>query len=112
MTSVRQGEGRATLRVRDEPFFITGRGLAVVCELVDGALFFGPHGATVAFPDGAGGTRVETVSAIEAALGLDGVDRPALLFPAERGDRETAFRAVLQPGVLLALTGPATEPAP
>lgn len=102
----------ATLRVRDEPFFITGRGLVVVCEHVEGALYIGPHEATVEIPDGAGGARVETVSAVEAALGLDWKDRPALLFRVERGEGETALRALLQPGTLLALTGSATEVPP
>jgi len=49
-----KGRPLSVLRVRDEPFFLTGRGLAVVCEPVDGDLrFFLP--ATVTIPSGPGG---------------------------------------------------------
>lgn len=109
MTSVRRGEARATLRVLDEPFFITGRGLVVVCECVSAD---GPVGlpATATIPLGSGGTHTEEVAGIAATSGRGHPDRPALLFRLERGERETLLRGMLRPGAVFTVTGQLAGP--
>jgi hypothetical protein len=100
------------LRVRGEPFFITGRGLAVTCEFEAGEARLGfPATATIEIPGGA--PLVEAIIAVEAALDRSTASArewPALIFAVDRpGERAELLRQLLRPGVRISLTGPATE---
>ena len=101
----------ATLRVRNPPFYLTNRGVAVICEVVDGEVRFGLP-ATVTITDDEGGVHVEHVGAVEAALeNSEGSMRewPGLVFVCEREDDRAAQFGQLRVGALLMVTGPATE---
>jgi hypothetical protein len=104
----------SVLRVRNEPFFLTGRGLAVVCEPVDGDVrLFLP--ATVTIPGGPDGPQVEHVDVVEAVLDRSGDqvrEWPGLVIRTERDSAHAELlRGLLQPGTLVSLTGPAAAPA-
>ncbi len=98
----------AKLRVRGEPFFITGRGLGVIGYPVDCSLRFAQP-VTVAIPGGPDGEVIEHVAHVEAARVREPPgELPGLVFPAERGSaRAELLRALLRPGTLLKLTGDA-----
>ena len=93
----------ATFRVRSGPFFITGRGLAVICELVDGTARYGAA-VDVELPIDSGGAPLVEPSVVESARAEEG-EWPGLVFLAERdGERVDTLRRLLQPGALLTLT--------
>lgn len=94
---------QATFRVRDEPCFITGRGLAVICELVDGEFSYFMRVTVTIDGDPTGDILVES-SGIESAR-VDGGELPGLIFPCERGsERADSLRRRLRPGVVLNIT--------
>jgi hypothetical protein len=104
-------ESTVRLRVTDGPFWITGRGLAVIGEMIEGDLYLA-RVVTVEIPLASGGVHVEEVPSVSAARHTGPPDRPALIFPAERGtERAEQLRAILQPGMVLTLTGPAVIPS-
>ena len=91
---------QATFRVRDEPCFITGRGLAVICEFVDGEFSYASPVTVMLDGDPSGDSLVES-SAIESVR-VDGGELPGLLIPCERGsERADSLRRRLRPGVVL-----------
>ena len=101
---------RATFLVRSEPFFIAGRGVASIGDLVEGDLRLGAL-VTASIPGGPGGLPLAHEAGVEAAQHVDPDgsrrDRPALLFRAERGSESAELlRGLLRPGTLLILTGP------
>ena len=106
--------GEVVLRVREKPFFLTSRGVAVICEVVDGDVQFGLS-AVATFPGGAGKPQTEAVSGVEAALDRSvepAREWPGLVFAAEAGSpRAESLCQLLVPGTLLTLTGPAAIPA-
>lgn len=72
-------EPAARLRVTDGPFWITGRGLAILGEMVEGDLYLA-RAVTVEIPLPSGGVHVEEVSHVNSAR-QRGMDRPALISP-------------------------------
>ena len=114
--TARVGQG-ATLRVHSDPFFLTDRGLSVICELVEGDVRLGAT-VTVAVPGGPGAASVEEAAVVEFALVAFALQErrelPSLVFGAKSGS-ETAevLRDLLQPGVLLTVTSAsASQPKP
>ena len=96
-------ELQATFRVRDEPFFITGRGLAVICEFVDGEFSYASP-MTVSLDGGPNGESLAESSTIESAR-VDGGELPGLLIPCERdSERADSLRRLLHPGAVLNIT--------
>jgi hypothetical protein len=96
-------ELQATFRVRGEPFFITDRGLAVICELVDGEFSYASP-VTVTLDGGASTDSLAESSTIESVR-VDGGEMPGLIIPCERGsERADSLRRRLRPGVVLNTT--------
>ena len=94
---------QATFRVRDEPCFITGRGLAVICELVDGEFAYSSP-VTVTLEGVPSGASLVVSSAIELAR-VDGGELPGLILPCERdSERAGSLRRLLHRGAVLNIT--------
>jgi hypothetical protein len=94
---------QATFRVCDEPFFITGRGLAVMCDLVEGEFSYSAP-VTISLDGGPNGESLAESSTIESAR-ADGGELPGLLIPCERdSERADSLRRLLHPGAVLNIT--------
>lgn len=94
---------QATFRVRDEPFFITGRGLAVICDPVDGEFSYASP-VTVSLNGGTSGDGLVESSTIESAR-VDGAELPGLMFACERdSERADVLRSLLHRGAVLDIT--------
>lgn len=101
----------ATLRVRDEPFFLTGRGLAFTCEFVEGQLRIGSATAVTLGPAGDG--VMEDMAVVEVVLNRshgEAHEWPALVFSCQRGDaRADRLARLLRPGVVLGVEALAAQ---
>lgn len=96
----------AVFRVYQEPFQVTGRGLAVLCEYESGDVRLGQRvEVRVANNVGPGEPVYSAIVESARVKGVPGEELPALLFGAAQDAEVTErLRALLQPGAQLLLS--------